>query len=937
MKTSHIFLLFLMFFTPWVAKSQPQEVVELSNIQGTEDLSSRLWFLEDKEHILKLPQVLSPEFNTNFAPVDKKIANFGFSSSSWWARAELNNASDRDVELYLLEFYVNVDKIEFFLLDSNGKVLSQKLAGDTIVPADNDVRYRFPYMKMKLPPGRSSLYLHTRTQGTTIFNVAAQTEDAFNNQRLFEYCFAYSMIGVLMIMAAYNFFTYIQLRKTVFLVYVGFIFFLTSQVLSYSGLATHLFHNPSFVLNDCYLYFGNFTNICALLFAMYFLNLKERHPWVYRMCIVVMIAAAVIQLLVSINYNVAAKITVGIAMLTSICTLTAGIASCITRYRPAYFYTLAWIVVIVANLARMSMVAGRIEPSFLAEWGTMMGAAVEVILLSLALADKIRLAEQHAFERIETLNADLRIQHQKVTLLNENLERMVEEQTREIKSILKYIQMGIVMVRDASLSLTETYSQSMKSLYSTDSIEGKNILDLLFDGSNLSSEVRSQTQTILSNALGDDLMNFEVNTHILPHELEYKDGKQTLTYQLDWNPVIDKDERIEKMLVTIRDVTTLKQLESSAREKSRSMALIEEILDITTKQFNVFINSGRRFLDENQNLIKNNKERNHDILKIIMINLHTMKGAARALGLKTLTPVIHEAEHYYTNIMHLADDWDQSKMLAAHSTVDDLLNLYRDINENKLGRGNADLVVMSIEQAERLRLILERLEKEVSSQTKSEIIPFRRHIEDQSYIPGDVVFREVLSNASVLARDLQKEPPIIKVTDKGFKFSSQGQELIRNIFVHIIRNTMDHGLEAADERMAKGKSATGRIEVEMHETDSDLDIIFRDDGRGLNMRAIRDLATRKGFLKPGQSLKAQELAELIFAPDFSTSQVVNDISGRGVGMNAVRQFMENQGGRIELVLDQNPNMDSADYLSFAFHFRFPRGLYIRQETLAQSA
>ncbi|MER2560096.1 MAG: chemotaxis protein CheA [Myxococcaceae bacterium] len=117
---------------------------------------------------------------------------------------------------------------------------------------------------------------------------------------------------------------------------------------------------------------------------------------------------------------------------------------------------------------------------------------------------------------------------------------------------------------------------------------------------------------------------------------------------------------------------------------------------------------------------------------------------------------------------------------------------------------------------------------------------------------------------------------------------------------HIVRNSLDHGLEAEAERVAAGKPATGTLRISaMHEGGSVV-IDVSDDGRGLNRPRILAKAIEKGLVPAGAKLATEDIDELIFLPGFSSAEQVSEISGRGVGMDVVKRTIEGLRGTVEL-------------------------------------
>ncbi len=118
--------------------------------------------------------------------------------------------------------------------------------------------------------------------------------------------------------------------------------------------------------------------------------------------------------------------------------------------------------------------------------------------------------------------------------------------------------------------------------------------------------------------------------------------------------------------------------------------------------------------------------------------------------------------------------------------------------------------------------------------------------------------------------------------------------------LHLARNCIDHGIESPAERRAAGKPETGLIELKAYQKGGNVVIEIRDDGRGLNYERIHAKAIQRGLVTADAKLTRDEIAELIFIPGFSTAETVSDISGRGVGMDVVRNNIHSLGGNVEI-------------------------------------
>ncbi|WP_438752415.1 chemotaxis protein CheA [Pararhizobium sp. O133] len=125
-------------------------------------------------------------------------------------------------------------------------------------------------------------------------------------------------------------------------------------------------------------------------------------------------------------------------------------------------------------------------------------------------------------------------------------------------------------------------------------------------------------------------------------------------------------------------------------------------------------------------------------------------------------------------------------------------------------------------------------------------------------------------------------------------------ERLADPLVHLVRNSIDHGLETPEERRAAGKDEAGKVLLSARQAGGEVIITIKDDGRGINRDRVRAKAESSGLIQPGAVLSDQDLLQLIFAPGFSTAAQVTNLSGRGVGMDVVKKTVEALRGAIDV-------------------------------------
>lgn len=161
----------------------------------------------------------------------------------------------------------------------------------------------------------------------------------------------------------------------------------------------------------------------------------------------------------------------------------------------------------------------------------------------------------------------------------------------------------------------------------------------------------------------------------------------------------------------------------------------------------------------------------------------------------------------------------------------------------------------------------------------------------------------VFSRVPRIVRELEADTGkrvILTMSGEGTELDKTVVERLGEPLTHLIRNAVDHGIEKPEVRLANGKPAEGQLRLSAEQRSGRIVISLSDDGAGINREVVLKKAIDKGLVASGTQLSNEEIDHLIFAPGFSTAEKVSNISGRGVGMDVVRQNVKDLGGRISI-------------------------------------
>ena len=235
---------------------------------------------------------------------------------------------------------------------------------------------------------------------------------------------------------------------------------------------------------------------------------------------------------------------------------------------------------------------------------------------------------------------------------------------------------------------------------------------------------------------------------------------------------------------------------------------------------------------------------------------------------------------------------ESSSIRVNISKVDELINMVGElvITQSMLSRFG--------DQEEFTQATIERL-KDGLSQLEGHTRELQESVMRVRMMPISFAFQRFPRLVHDLSSTFNKKIELI-VTGEGTELDKTVLEKIGDPLVHLVRNSLDHGIESPADRVKAGKSETGVIELSAFHQGGNIVIQIKDDGAGLNKNKILSKAKEKGLVSQDERMPDDQVYDLIFRPGFSTADVVSDVSGRGVGMDVVRRNIRELGGAVEV-------------------------------------
>jgi HPt (histidine-containing phosphotransfer) domain-containing protein len=853
-------------------------------------------------------EVLTGKYDAEFTSLDKN--SFGFSKDSIWFKFDVENNDSVAVDAVLSFTYPLLDSVKIYY-QSESAPWSESQLGD-LTPHDGgkttDISYDF-----HLEPGQKAKF-YTRINSGSGLLVSSRIYSKAHHSVLqnFNLSFYSIFLGTLIGLGLYNLFLFFTTRFPHYFTYSILVFDSAAREAYLSGLSFQLlFHNAPRAHEIFGIVSMSMNVVTVNLFVLTFLKVKNASRGSYYYLVIsTFLALLYLPLYLLSDYSTFIKPYALHVIITSV----ACVIISVIRYRQGFkiakhFISAFWFVLMAWLVTAMST-AGIINASYFSQFANVVGQFIEIILLSFALS--------------EFINQIKKEKNKAVVELNRLLQASVKEKTEDISLIMNNIEQGICLVRGGEeITISSDYSRYLSRIVLKDDLAGKNFVESIFEGSSIEGDRLNQLKSTLCSIMGESSLAFDMNSHLLVSEFQRRnsDGKEEV-FTVQWTPVADEDDHIKVMLVVITNETNIRNLQLEAKSKQLDLKMLGELVSISETSFKSVVGNFRKLIQEiDDNLTKSDRVNLVDV-QDLMRAVHTIKGMARTHGLTELATASHQAEDAILAQMRSSQLLLSKSLSTEIELIHRALNSYVKLGDDKLGRRqstdrrnivNSGLAGSCLLQLKEIEAML------MPGESSKAVTDIRNFLLKSVGNSLEDILREHVRSLASLAKELGKAPPQIHFDDPDrVLFLQHSELLLSSVFTHLMRNSVDHGIEQTEARTLNGKSPEGVITISIRQTPEDVQIELFDDGAGLDLSYIRQKAVEAGFLSDGKDLRKRDLAELVFESGISTAKTASEISGRGVGLYAVRSYLQREQGNIHLRFD--PNARRADGAPIAFRF-----------------
>lgn len=453
----------------------------------------------------------------------------------------------------------------------------------------------------------------------------------------------------------------------------------------------------------------------------------------------------------------------------------------------------------------------------------------------------------------------------------------IEAAQNETQEILDTVNEGLFLL-DKEGTIGEQYSAELEKILNRERLGGQKLEMLL--GKIVSERDLSTTKKFIGllfdpskreKLLGSLNPLKEVEAHLINPQGIYESKFLSFSF----SRVVLNDE-IRHILVTVTDITKqvslARELDLAQKESEEQFEMLTALIGSNSDMMPIYLENSRKTLVKINDYLRTPAKTRPQLLEkanSIYQRIHGFKGESSAMEMTQFASLAHQLE-------------DQLSSLKSNPSLsgNDFLSLTVLLNK----------IMSQVEAAQRL---MEKVSS-VRPITKENVTPLQ--INDFSW-----------SHLQTLAQQIsERQKKSVELLHSGlndYALPERIRSMLSNISVQLIRNSITHGIEPSEARFQAQKPAKGAIDIRLiKKSDGSLEYRFEDDGRGLDIDGIRMAAVQKGIVSEDESLVMgrKQIISLIFSPDLSTAESLDQDAGRGVGMASVQESIKELNGRISI-------------------------------------
>lgn len=499
------------------------------------------------------------------------------------------------------------------------------------------------------------------------------------------------------------------------------------------------------------------------------------------------------------------------------------------------------------------------------------------------LANYTNIIMSRMSEYVDTLaNQNSELEAQNLTL-NENsgtlesINQALDNKNIKLKNIFNNVEQGFLTF-GIDLKIQNEYSLECEKLFSK-FIAGETLSSLL---NPKDKNMQKFIDDLLTKIFNSSKYHKKIYIPLLPEEVTINNKVINLSYKEVKNEV---NENI--IMVIITDITEKRLLEKLMDEERSTLKMVVKTM-MNRDDFKELVQAYGKFT------AKSFKDTEPENYEGILRQIHTFKGNFSQYMMVNLVPKLDELE---TRLYKKKDNFNINNI--DNFELNNWLEQDLHILEIFVGKDFIKEGEVFYIEKEKLMEIEKKIQESLTLKESRVILPLIKSLRYKSVKDLLKIYPDYVMQ---LSDRLSKNISPFNITGDNVMIDTNNYQEVFKALVHIFRNSVDHGIETEDERLNKGKDQIGNIQCEVVDLEDKFQIIISDDGRGINICALEQKCVNEGLYTKEEmcALTRKEKLELIYKHGITTKEEATYISGRGVGMSAVKQYVSESFGTIEI-------------------------------------
>ncbi len=414
--------------------------------------------LEDPSRDVTIEDAIALDAAGRFVRHSEAVLNAGYSRSAFWLRVDLTYHAEPPAgnSRWWLELaYPPLDHLDLYLPDGQGGYRLAQRSGDALPFNQRQIRQRNHLFELELAANQPQrIYLRLESQGSIQIPLTLWAPVAYLEEQSGHIYVLAIIYGVLLVMLFYNLFIYFSVRDRSYLYYILYIASFGLYQVSVNGLGVqYLWPDSPWWANASTPFLIGAAGLFGCQFARSFLHTREHSPWIDR-ALMLLIGLGAVTMVVSLtsSYALALRMATFLALCFILVVLVAGIVAWRRGMRVARYFLIAWSAFLLGGQINTLMVLGYLPHMFLTMYAGQIGSALEVALLSLALADRINVMKEERAQVLEETGRKLEVMNRELAESNRLKDQFLANVTHELRTPMHGVLGSLELMRTLELS-----------------------------------------------------------------------------------------------------------------------------------------------------------------------------------------------------------------------------------------------------------------------------------------------------------------------------------------------------------------------------------------------------------------------------------------------------------------------------------------------------